>query len=684
MNDANGDDEDFESPSVDDGTPLPSLGKVRMSPGADKFRKRLSGLDAMRIRKAKEIDAETMLDRLSRQDEKGRLRYAAPSDPGLVMIFAHLHVAGASAGERGRVAAVIRKNWPQLSANDIKAAQNLAECEVDAARRSAGRKNEEPNVTDLNGFDELCAYGLKGLAQSNTKLGQSPVIFHHGTEIVRVPVTPNGESRIDILTQKTFNHVLNTQAPFRKTMGDDGYISVSAPHDVAEHLFAAPTLPVPVLKKIVTVPTFTKDGKLIQFAGYNKDSGLLYLPAPGLEIPIPPRGDLTAAAKASAAYLVDLFADFPFDGNRRAANLAAPAKSMVNYMGLLITPIVAPIFDDVIPAHLLTKPAPGTGATLLAEACQIVTDGRSELRPPLSKNEDERRKALFTMLQSPRNFSIFDNIAGGIDSNTFASFLTSKDWTDRVLGRTGERTVRNSTAVILTGNNPGFSSELIRRLSLIKLDAKEADPALRSDFKTTDFKGHLHKHRGEIIGHILVLVQHWVNKGMPQATGKALESFKPWFWTVGGVLEAAGFTGFQANRDELDLVTSETDNPMQALVAAWYAAAQVKGGEFSMSATTGGDAGLIKLAQENEIALPIRLKRHAEDDFDFSPEHFGRYLGTAKDTTFEIEHNGAKVAVSLVHDGRRNGSTWWKLEDRKSNVVPLSRMERSRALRQAS
>ena len=344
MNDANDDDEDFESPSVDDGTPLPSLGKVKMSPGAAKFRKRLSGLDVERIRKAKEIDAETMDSRLSRRDEKGRLRHVAPSDWGLVMIFAHLHVAGASTVERGRIAALIRENWPQLSANDIKAAQNLAECEIDAARRAAGRKNEETNVTDMNGFDELCAYGLNGLAKSNTKLGQSPVIFHHSTEIVRVPVAPNGESRIEILTQKTFNHVLNTQAPFRESRGDDGYISVSAPRDVAEHLFSAPTLPVPVLEKIVTVPTFTKDGKLIQTAGYNKDSGLLYLPAPGLEIPNPPCGDLTEAAKASAAYLVDLFADFPFDGNRRAANMSAPPKSMVNFLALLITPFVAPIF----------------------------------------------------------------------------------------------------------------------------------------------------------------------------------------------------------------------------------------------------------------------------------------------------------------------------------------------------
>ncbi|WP_395541545.1 hypothetical protein [Neotabrizicola sp. sgz301269] len=149
---------DIETPSIDDGTPLPSLGKVRMGNGAATLRKRLSGRDIENIRKAKGLDAEAISTQLNKRDVDGRLRVVAPTDRGLVMIFAHLHVAGASTIERARVSEVIRKNWPQFNSNDLKAAQNLAECEIDAARRSAARKDTETNVIDLNGFDELCAY----------------------------------------------------------------------------------------------------------------------------------------------------------------------------------------------------------------------------------------------------------------------------------------------------------------------------------------------------------------------------------------------------------------------------------------------------------------------------------------------------------------------------------------------
>jgi hypothetical protein len=212
----------------------------------------------------------------------------------------------------------------------------------------------------------------------------------------------------------------------------------------------------------------------------------------------------------------------------------------------------------------------------------------------------------------------------------------------------------------------------------VKLDAKAAEPSMRTDIQIQDFKGHLRKHRGEVIGHVLILIRHWVDKGMPRASGSPLRSFENWFWTVGGILEAAGFTTFQANRDKLELVTGGADNPMQSLIAAWYEAAQTGGME--LTATAGGDRGLLKLVQDHEITLPIRLARGAVDDFAFSPEAFGKFLAASKDATFEIGEK-EKVTVSLVHDGRRNGGTWWKLEVRKSvaeNVVAYPSRERRR------
>ncbi|OWY13520.1 hypothetical protein B6V73_17175 [Thioclava sp. JM3] len=636
-----------------------------MTPGAKKLRERLSGSELKAIREAKELNAEAILDRLNRRDREGRLRVPAPDDCKLVMIFAHLRVAGASKIETGRVRDALRKNWPQLSAADVKAAQNLAEAEISAARKAEVRKGEVTNVTDQHGFDALCRYGLEQLQRENSKLGQDPALYQHGSELVRVPVAPNGEARIEMLNQKSFNHVLNTQAPYRRMQGDDGHISASAPRDVAEHLFSNPALPVPALEKIVTVPTFSANGELKQSAGFDKVSGLLYLPSQGLDIPAIPRGDLTKESQKAAAFLVDLFADFPFDGLTREEITAQRPASLVNYLALLLTPFVAPIFDDVVPAHLLTKPAPGTGASLLAEACMLIADGRAELRPPLSRNEEERRKALFSALQTQKNFLVYDNVAGEMDSATFASFLTSREWTDRVLGRSGERTVRNASATVLTGINPGFSPELQRRLSLIKLDAKIPNPSERVGFKIKgDFKSHIRAHRGEIIAACLTLVQHWINKDMPAASGKALASFERWHVTLGGILEAAGFKTFQANRKDLDAVTYVEDDPMQVLIEAWYSRARDRVDAMGMDADSGELRDLAKL---EEIALPVKLSRTGED-FDFEPRAFGKYLASMKERTFAVD--GANI--SLVQGARSNGRTPWRLVKRKSTTAPAS------------
>ncbi|MCM2561005.1 hypothetical protein M8756_01905 [Lutimaribacter sp. EGI FJ00015] len=660
---------DFEDSVIeDDGTPLPSLGKVRMSPGARKLRERLTGSDAMKVSNAEAMDPEAAMERLTKRDSKGRLKITALADNQLVLLFAQLDAAGASDIEKGRVKRILKENWPEYTSNFLDAARNLAECERAAARRRKRMKSEDDNVIDVNGFDDLWSYGRDCLEKGNR--GSKPRLFRHGSEIVRIPEMPTGEARIEILTQKSFNHELNMHAPFRKTRGDSDYVSAAAPKEVAEHLFADPALPLSPLEKIVTVPTFTKDGKLIQTPGYDKASGLLYCPDPNLTVPAVDKVD-EAAAKDAAAYLVDLFADFPFDGCSRAENIANPGASLTNFIGLLLTPFVSPIIDDVVPAHLLTKPAPGTGASLLAEACQLVIDGKTDLRPPLSRNEDERRKALFTALQTLKNFLVYDNVAGEMDSATIASFLTSREWTDRILGRTGERTVRNASATVWTGINPGFSPELQRRISLIKLDAKMAKPGERdpSTFKVQgDFKSYIRQHRGEIIGACLTLVKHWIQSGQKNASDRPLASFERWHWTVGGILEAAGLTRFQGNREELAVVTGGEGNPMQSLIQAWYEAAHDPLTPVSMEAKASGEDGLLALVADREITLPLRLRRDALSDYDYSPKSFGNYLAQAKDSTLNVEYNGREIAVSLVFAGRGSGGVIWRLVERQEKL----------------
>ena len=264
------------------------------------------------------------------------------------------------------------------------------------------------------------------------------------------------------------------------------------PLDVVRDILATPDLPLPVVSHIIEAPTFAADGTLQTEPGYDRRSQNYYFAAPGFLIP-PVHEEPTASDVAKAIDLIteDLLGDFPFTGNAEKAHA----------VGLFLLPFVRNLIDGQTPLHLIEKPAPGTGATLLTDVLSYVATGHAVPVMTEARDEDEWRKRLTAKLRNSPPVILIDNISRRLDSAALSAAITAVVWTDRVLGHSEDLRIPVRCPWIATGNNPTVSSEIARRTVRIRLDAKWDRPWQRDDkkFPHPDIKRWVLEHRGELV-----------------------------------------------------------------------------------------------------------------------------------------------------------------------------------------
>jgi len=335
------------------------------------------------------------------------------------------------------------------------------------------------------------------------------------------------------------------------------------PKDVVRDMLVYPDRSLPTLDTIVTVPVFSRSGKLLATPGYHQDEGVILDPDPDLhleDIPEHPRPE--QVAEAVLLIKDGLLRDFPFvaDSDRAGA------------MAMVILPFARRLIDGCSPLHLIDAPSPGSGKTLLASVGSIVTTGHDADSRPLPMNDDEARKSYTSELASGRPIVLLDNARERIriDSPALASILTARTWTDRILGETRHITLPNDAMWILTANNPRLSMELARRCVRIRIDAHVERPWQRGGFLHDDLPGFAKRARSSLIRSVLIIIQHWVAEGRPMAEDLRLGSYEAWSQIMGGILRAAGVQGFLQNLETL-YEDNDTDGvEWREFTQAWW------------------------------------------------------------------------------------------------------------------
>ena len=398
------------------------------------------------------------------------------------------------------------------------------------------------------------------------------------------------------------------------------------PQSTARGVLAEPDKGLPVVRRIVSVPVFGSDGKLITSPGYYSESQLLFWPSSGLKL-LRPRDEPTKADVRNAVDLLyEMVVDFPFKTTADRANTIAA----------LIVSFIRELIDGPVPLFVFGKPTPGTGATLLVQVIAYVVMGVFATGITEARSEEEWARKILAALRRGWEILIIDNVVGKLKSAALASMVSTDQVSDRVVRTSNVETVEASCAVFVTGNNLQMSPELARRTVPIDLDAGVERPEFRVGFQHPNLRSWVRENRDLLIWAVYILVQNWTALGCPKGSRK-FGGFESWTEITGGILEAAGIPGFLDNFDETRDIRDDETPLIASFVDHWWqihGSNRLRAGELLNLAE-----GNLDITGSTRHALTISL---------------GKLLTTHRDKCY---------GSFFIRDaGLRSGSRLWRLE----------------------
>jgi hypothetical protein len=390
-----------------------------------------------------------------------------------------------------------------------------------------------------------------------------PHLFRHGGHAVRIERADDGVPVLVPLNQDRMRYELARCAVWQRMVNGRPEMT-KPPLDVVRDVLARPNPPLAVLAQVVSVPVFGPDGEWQTEPGYQAASRTFHAPARECHIPaVAEQPSAAEVARARALLLDDVLGDFPFVGEAERAHALAA----------IVLPFVRPMIAGPTPLHLIEKPSPGTGGSLLAEMPVRIATGRAPAVMSEGRDEDEWRKRITAKLATGPAVIVIDNIRRPLESAALASALTADVFEDRRLGHTQVLRLPVRGVWIATGNNPALSEEIARRTVRIRLDANVERPWMRTGFRHEDLKAWVSEHHDDLIWAVAALVRAWLAAGRPGGTQR-LGMYEQWADTIGGILTVAGVPGFLGNLEDFYAETDAQGSALRALVNVWWSTYQ--------------------------------------------------------------------------------------------------------------
>ena len=393
-----------------------------------------------------------------------------------------------------------------------------------------------------------------------------PVLFRRGGLPVRIERDDTGSPVLVRVDDDRLRHraaeVAFWYEPRNDTRGNHKKVQKYPPREVIKNMLATPDQQLPILERIVGSPIFGPDGTLHREPGYNSATRCYYAPEQGFSLPrFRARVTQRTINRAKTLVLDHLLRDFPFCSPSDKAHALAAA----------LVPFVREMIDGPTPLHLFDKPAPGTGATLLAIALARIATGWQPAVVSFDRSEEETRKKITSILRSGPPILLLDNVRYKLDSAALSSALTARQWEDRLLGHSQTIRVPVKCTWLATSNNAKLSKEIARRTIHIRLDAGVERPWLRptADFRIPDLDRWCIENRPRLVNSMLTLVQGWVAEGMPKGT-KTLGMFENWAAVMSGIFEVIGVPGFLENLQDTYEQLDEESAVLSPFIELWW------------------------------------------------------------------------------------------------------------------
>lgn len=460
-----------------------------------------------------------------------------------------------------------------------------------------------------------------------------PFLFLSGGVLVRLKKDQEDQIIVELMTKDKMRFLLAECAKWYKKKENT---PAHPPPAVVNNVLARPDMPLPILTRIVNAPIFSKSGDIQTKPGYHPDTQTYYHAQKNFMLENilkePTEKDV---AKAKSLILGELLVDFPFAGESEQAHAVA----------MLLLPFVRELVVSSTPIHLIEKPTPGTGGTLLVQVLTYVAKGEPITAMTEGRDEDEWRKRITATLKSGSQFVFIDNLQNQLQSSSIAAAITAEVWEDRILGHSENIRIPVKCIWIVTGNNPAFSSEIARRLIRIRLDAKTPQPWLRQKFRHHNLNDWVKRHRNQLVWACLTLIKAWIVKGKPTPKGlNVLGMFESWSEVMGGILDVVNIPGFLGNLKDFYAASDSDSDSWHPFIVGWHKTYQDK------------PVGVSKLYTLNErLGTPIDLG--ATSDVGQRTK-LGKAIAKMRDRHFAIDDFDYRIVL----DGTSQRAKKWRLK----------------------
>ncbi len=371
------------------------------------------------------------------------------------------------------------------------------------------------------------------------KMNDPPKVFARSRDLCRVVRDDHNLPSIEVFNPASLRRLVSRSARFVRLDRNKGNVvmtEVFPPMDVIRDIMAASQWPFPKLVGVSATPIVRVDGSICTEPGHDPISGIFYDGNMDLNIPEKPTAE---NAKSAIDYVLkEVFGEFPFvDEASKLAMLAG-----------MITPLIRPMIPGLVPMLVVTKATPGTGASLLMDLLSMVSYGMPCATSKFVEDDAENDKRITSLLVAGRTMICWDNVDRVFKSASVNRLTTSEQYESRILGASKSVTFDNKTCTYVTGNNVQLAGDMPRRCYFSKMEAKEARPWERTEFRHPQIKQWVLEHRKELVEALLTAVKAWVVNGRPKGNcGKTIGSYEMWVEILDGILSFAGTKGFLAN-----------------------------------------------------------------------------------------------------------------------------------------
>jgi len=366
-------------------------------------------------------------------------------------------------------------------------------------------------------------------------------------------VPKNGHLDFDQVSISTVGTVLATLSDsyrFRRwDARKKSEVTLLFPRQPASDVVLAPArLPhVRTLRGVVNTPIVRADGSILTEAGYDDQTGLLYLPN---EINIDYIADrpTTQDVGHALSWLALLVADFPFDS----------PDDLATYIGALMIPLLRDIAPPPYKMLAINAHAAGSGKSFLAEALRVIHHGKDGgvVRSGVPHAPDELRKWITSVLDTGGGGVVqIDNVRGGLGGDVLEGLLTSYRYNDRRLGASENVHSVNDRLWVVTGNNITLKGDMARRTLWSNINPGVENPERRTgpaggkvwriqEQTGLPFPAFVQKYRSELLHALLVLLRSWTVSGRPvDSSVPTSDSFGYVTQVVRGILGHCGISG---------------------------------------------------------------------------------------------------------------------------------------------